>query len=98
MATRSVIPSPPKLPVLGNLHQIPRGKLVQHLLETSRLYPDGIFKLVFGSRVALFVHDPDLVAELCDETRFRKLPGPALRAVRRLAGDGLFTAFTEEPN
>jgi len=92
------IPSPPGLPVVGHLHQIARAGLVGHLLGVSKAFPDGIFKLRFGSRVGLFVTDPDLVAELSDETRFRKMPGPALRVVRRFAGDGLFTAFGDEPN
>ena len=26
------------------------------------------------------------------------MPGPGLRVVRKFAGDGLFTAFSEEPN
>jgi len=92
------IPSPPGLPIVGHLHQIAKSGLVGHLLETSRQMPEGIFKLKFGSRVGLFVTSADLVAELCDETRFRKMPGPGLRVVRRFAGDGLFTAFSEEPN
>jgi len=92
------IPMPPALPLVGHLHQISRAGLIGHLLTTARDYPDGIFKLKFGSRVGLFVTDPDLVEELCDETRFRKMPGPALRVVRRFAGDGLFTAFGDEPN
>jgi len=92
------IPSPPGLPIVGHLHQIARSGLVGHLLSVGRDFPDGIFKLKFGSRVGLFVIDPDLVAELSDETRFRKMPGPALRVVRRFAGDGLFTAFGDEPN
>lgn len=92
------IPMPPGLPVVGHLPQIARNGLIGHLLGVSRTIPVGIFKLKFGSRVGLFVTDPDLVAELCDETRFRKLPGPALRVVRRFAGDGLFTAFSEEGN
>lgn len=86
------------LPVIGHLHQIARAGLVGQLLEVARRSPEGIFKLRFGSRVSLFVTDPDLVAELCDETRFRKTPGPALRVVRKFAGDGLFTAFGDEPN
>ena len=101
MATRidrPSIPMPPGLPVVGHLHQISRSGLVGHLLRVSRDYPDGIFKLKFGSRVAAFVIDPDLIAELSDETRFRKMPGPGLRVVRRFAGDGLFTAFSDEPN
>ena len=92
------VPAPPGLPVVGHLHQIARAGLVGHLLKVSRDMPAGIFKLRFGSRVSLFVTDPDLVAELSDETRFRKMPGPGLRVVRKFAGDGLFTAFSEEPN
>jgi cytochrome P450 / NADPH-cytochrome P450 reductase len=94
----ATVPSPPGLPIVGHLHQIAKSGLVGHLLEVSRQMPEGIFKLKFGSRVGLFVTDADLVAELCDETRFRKMPGPGLRVVRRFAGDGLFTAFSEEPN
>ncbi|ODU21748.1 MAG: reductase [Sphingomonas sp. SCN 67-18] len=98
MASTAPIPSPPGLPVVGHLHQIARSGLIGHLLEVSRSFGHGIFKLKFGSRVGLFVVDADLAAELCDETRFRKLPGPGLRVVRRFAGDGLFTAFSEEAN
>ncbi|MES2056341.1 MAG: cytochrome P450 [Pseudomonadota bacterium] len=94
----STVPSPPGLPVVGHLHQIARSGLIGYLLRISREFPNGIFKLKFGSRVGLFVTSPDLVAELCDETRFRKMPGPGLRVVRKFAGDGLFTAFSEEPN
>lgn len=92
------VPSPPGLPIVGHLHQIAKAGLIGHLLDVSRTMPEGIFKLKFGSRVGLFVTNPDLVAELCDERRFRKMPGPGLRVVRRFAGDGLFTAFSEEPN
>lgn len=95
---RASFPSPPGLPVVGHLHQIARSGLIGYLLRVSRDFPAGIFKLKFGSRVGLFVTNPDLVAELCDETRFRKMPGPGLRVVRKFAGDGLFTAFSEEPN
>ncbi len=93
------IPAPRTVPLLGNLHQIPKAGLIGHLLDVSRDFEDpGIFKLKFGSRVGIFVTHPDLVAELCDETRFRKIPGPGLRVVRKFAGDGLFTAFSEEAN
>jgi cytochrome P450/NADPH-cytochrome P450 reductase len=97
-AENAVIPSPPGLPVVGHLHQIARYGLISHLLRVARDFPEGIFKLRFGSRVGLFVTGADLVAELSDETRFRKMPGPGLRVVRRFAGDGLFTAFSDEPN
>lgn len=99
MATKAIIPSPRTLPIIGNLHQIPKAGLIQHLIEVARDFADpGIFKLYFGSYVSLWVSHPDIVAELCDERRFRKMPGPGLRAVRSFAGDGLFTSFSEEPN
>lgn len=99
MPETATIPAPKAVPLLGNLHQIPKAGLIGHLLELSRGFADpGIFKLKFGSRVGLFVTHPELVAELCDETRFRKIPGPGLRVVRKFAGDGLFTAFSEEAN
>src|SRR5262249_13148643 len=40
----------------------------------------------------------DLVDELCDESRFDKSVRGALRRLRSFAGDGLFTAYTQEPN
>ena len=99
MTETQTIPAPKTVPLLGNLHQIPKAGLIGHLLDVSRDFEDpGIFKLKFGSRVGIFVTHPDLVAELCDETRFRKIPGPGLRVVRKFAGDGLFTAFSEEAN
>ncbi len=99
MTETRTIPAPKTVPLLGNLHQIPKAGLIGHLLDVSKQFEEpGIFKLKFGSRVGVFVTDPDLVSELCDETRFRKIPGPGLRVVRKFAGDGLFTAFSDEPN
>lgn len=96
--TTATIPAPKSLPVLGHIHRVAREGLVSYLLDVSREMPGGIFRIDFGGRDALFVTNADIAAELCDETRFRKLPGPGLRVVRKFAGDGLFTAFSEEPN
>ncbi|CAJ0789833.1 Bifunctional cytochrome P450/NADPH--P450 reductase 2 [Ralstonia condita] len=92
------IPQPKGLPWLGNLLQLPKDRLAQTLLETSRQFPGGIYQLDFGGRRVPFVYSADLVAELSDETRFRKLIGPPLSFLRAGAGDGLFTAHHDEPN
>ena len=44
------------------------------------------------------VSSQELVNEVCDESRFDKALARALLYVRDFAGDGLFTAWTEEPN
>ncbi|OPX08006.1 cytochrome P450 [Mycobacterium sp. AT1] len=46
----------------------------------------------------LYACSEELVAELCDESRFAKNPTASLARIRPLAGDGLFTAFHGEPN
>jgi cytochrome P450 / NADPH-cytochrome P450 reductase len=91
------IPMPSRLPVIGNLHQVPRGKFMQHLLAVSQAH-DGIFQMDFGGRIGIFVHSAELAAELCDEKRFRKVIGAGLGKVRDFSGDGLFTAHGTEPN
>lgn len=91
------IPRPPGLPFVGNLLQIPRTRITAHMTELASRY-DGIFEIDFAGYRAPFVSSQALVAELCDEKRFRKLVGPPLTILRKLAGDGLFTANGDEPN
>lgn len=91
------IPRKPGLPLLGNLTQVPKGKLIQFLTETSRSF-DGLFALDLAGREVAFASTAALVAELCDERRFRKSLGPGVTMLRALAGDGLFTAHSDEPN
>ncbi len=91
------IPSPSQLPWVGHLLQMPKSRLVQHVLEVSRQF-DGIFQLNFAGLRVPFVYSADLVAEVCDETRFRKIIRPPLLTLRELAKDGLFTAHSDEPN
>ena len=84
------IPSPKGLPVVGHLHQIARAGLIGHLLNVSRDFPEGIFKLKFGSRVAVFVTDPDLVARatrVFDGLRADALPWTQTEDLLRKAGE-----------
>nr|WP_315593002.1 cytochrome P450 [uncultured Cupriavidus sp.] len=96
-ATLEPIPRDPGWPVVGNLFQITPGEVGQHLLARSR-HHDGIFELDFAGRRVPFVSSVALASEVCDPVRFRKIIGPPLSYLRDMAGDGLFTAHSDEPN
>ena len=92
------IPQPPGYPVLGNLFDIQGAETpIQALLKLAGQY-GPIFQLRVGPNRLIIVSGFDLVDELCDEERFDKMLGPGLLSARALAGDGLFTSWTHEPN
>lgn len=91
------VPAPQGLPVFGNALQIPAHAPSEHFAKLAAEYEEGVFQLDLLGRKVLFVYDPDLVAEVCDETRFYKGIDPPLSIVRDFGGDGLFTARHDEP-
>ncbi|WP_211878993.1 bifunctional cytochrome P450/NADPH--P450 reductase [Pseudarthrobacter albicanus] len=91
------IPQPPPRPVVGNLPDIDSSKGVLGLVEVAEQY-GPIVRIQFFNRSVVAVSSQELVNEVCDESRFGKVLGIALREVRQFAGDGLFTAETQEPN
>ncbi|WP_427919198.1 bifunctional cytochrome P450/NADPH--P450 reductase [Streptomyces sp. cg40] len=76
---------------------LPAGPPVLANMARARTYGPAYFQRIGGFDV-LFAGSLDLVTELADEQRFAKFVGPALVNVREFAGDGLFTAFNDEPN
>ncbi|MFJ6897465.1 bifunctional cytochrome P450/NADPH--P450 reductase [Streptomyces hokutonensis] len=76
---------------------LPAGPPVLANMARARTYGSAYFQR-FGGFDVLFASDLGLVTELADEERFAKFVGPALVNVREFAGDGLFTAFNDEPN
>ncbi len=91
------IPSPPKKPVVGNIFDISTVTPIQGLIALAReLGP--IFRLDMMGKPITVVSGFSLVDELCDESRFDKSVRGALHRVRSISGDGLFTAYTTEPN
>lgn len=95
--TLSSIPHPPKKPIVGNMLSVDSTSPVQHLARLAKeLGP--IFWLDMMGAPIVIVSGADLVDELSDEKRFDKAVRGALRRVRAIAGDGLFTADTTEPN
>jgi cytochrome P450/NADPH-cytochrome P450 reductase len=91
------IPHPPTRPVVGNMLSIDSAAPVQNLVQLAKeLGP--IYWLDMMGAPMVIVSGHDLVDELCDEKRFDKSVRGALRRVRAIAGDGLFTADTSAPN
>jgi cytochrome P450/NADPH-cytochrome P450 reductase len=93
----SPIPHPPTKPVVGNMLSLDSTAPVQNLARLAKeLGP--IFWLDMMGAPLVIVSGHDLVDELSDEKRFDKAVRGPLRRVRAVAGDGLFTADTTEPN
>jgi cytochrome P450 / NADPH-cytochrome P450 reductase len=91
------IPQPPTKPVVGNMLSLDSSAPVQNLTRLAKeLGP--IFWLDMMGAPLVVVSGHDLVDELSDEKRFDKAVRGPLRRVRAVAGDGLFTADTTEPN
>ncbi len=91
------IPQPQTSPLLGNLRDIDPDAPVQSLVGLARTY-GPIFRMSFVGRDAIFLGSQALVHEVCDESRFQKLVHTSLKHIRDFAGDGLFTAYPDEPN
>ncbi|ONI91102.1 reductase [Saccharothrix sp. ALI-22-I] len=92
------IPERPSWPLVGHALDIPSGVdgLLHVMAEAKELGP--LYRVrVFGREIN-FVSGLDLVTELSDETRFRKNLHPDLVLLRDIGGDGLFTAYNDEPN
>jgi cytochrome P450 / NADPH-cytochrome P450 reductase len=93
----SPIPHPPTKPVIGNMLSLDSAAPVQNLARLARELGPIFWLDMMGSPIVI-VSGHDLVDELSDEKRFDKAVRGPLRRVRAVAGDGLFTADTNEPN
>ncbi|MCU1280954.1 MAG: bifunctional reductase 1 [bacterium] len=91
------IPQPRPLPLVGNVPDVGMTTPIQSMMRLAReLGP--LYRLDFPGQTLLVASSQEIVAELCDEARFDKHVHGALRHIRKFAGDGLFTANTDEPN
>ncbi|MDQ0850477.1 cytochrome P450/NADPH-cytochrome P450 reductase [Arthrobacter sp. B3I9] len=91
------IPQPPPKPVVGNLADIDSSKGILGIVELAERY-GPIVRIQIFNRSVVAISSQQFVNEVCDEARFGKVLGRALREVRDFIGDGLFTAETQEPN
>lgn len=70
---------------------------VQNLLRRIDSLPPLVEFKAYRERF-VFIHTAALCAQVSDDTTFDKALAPSVRALRVFAGDGLFTAYTDEPN
>ncbi|MFC7217487.1 cytochrome P450 [Streptomyces polyrhachis] len=97
MQTKGIPYPPRRLPLLGDLlNANPREPVQDSLRLAQRLGP--IFARKFLNREIVMVAGAELAADLSDESRFSKNVGVGVENLRRIAGDGLFTAYNSEPN
>ncbi|MEQ9315484.1 MAG: cytochrome P450, partial [Henriciella sp.] len=91
------IPQPKAVPMLGNTLSVDASAPLQSLKQIAD-EQGPIFWLDMMGTPIVFVSGADLVQELCDESRFDKSVRGALRKLRVIGGDGLFTGDTKAPN
>lgn len=91
------IPQPKLYPVLKNLPELDTEAPIQSMMRLAKEY-GGIYKMQLGDQTVIILSDPDLVNEVCDESRFDKKVHKPLHKLRDIGGDGLFTAYTHESN
>ncbi|MGW5716909.1 cytochrome P450 [Amycolatopsis sp. NPDC003865] len=97
MDTTGIPHRPGRLPVIGDLIGANPRTPLQDTLRIGRRVGPIFTRKIFGFEI-VFVGGAGLVAELNDETKFGKHVGLGIENLRALAGDGLFTAHTHEPN
>ena len=95
--TLDELPGPRSLPLIGNLLDIDAADPLGGMVRMAQEY-GPIFKLDIPGGVRLLVSGPDLVNEVCDDTRFDKKVSGGLSNLRKGPLDsGLFTAETDDP-
>ncbi|KAF2736444.1 bifunctional P-450:NADPH-P450 reductase [Polyplosphaeria fusca] len=88
------IPSPPGLPIIGNLLDVSTGGETP-LTPLERLADEygPIYKITVSGTERVVISNHEMFKEVCDETRFFKAAGPGLRALSDL---GMFLAQSEK--
>jgi cytochrome P450/NADPH-cytochrome P450 reductase len=97
MASTAPIPQPKGDLFVGNLRSVDGDAPIQGFMRLARIH-GPIYQLDILGNPLVIVSSQALVNELSDESRFDKRVAGALRNIRDFAGDGLFTARTDEPN
>ncbi len=91
------IPQPPELPIVGNAHLLDKTKPIQSLMQIAKTQGD-IYRMNLAGHPLVVISSQKIVSELSDESRFEKALPAALKHLRPLTGDALFTAETKDVN
>lgn len=91
------LPHPPRVPLFGNTFQVLSMKPIAKFIGLGEKYAPITELNVLGTKL-ICVYSYDLMKELFDESRFAKFIDIPFEYLREVAGDGLFTAWTHEPN
>lgn len=92
------LPHPPRrVPILGDILGMDRERPNQKTLwQFSQLGP--IYRRTFvGGTHLTFVGSAELLGQLLDEDTWERYNGRPIVQLRKLGGDGLFTAYNDEP-
>lgn len=95
----TAVPEPSgALPFFGHALQIPNGFAGLRWMMRQAVELGPLYRLRILDTSLLLASGLEVVSELSDPDRFRKNLHPDLVLLRGLGGDGLFTAFNDEPN
>ncbi|CAE6503919.1 unnamed protein product [Rhizoctonia solani] len=90
------IPRPPGLPIIGNLTSVDADVPTNSLILLAKQYGE-IYRLRVLNDRFVCIGSVALAQEVLDEKRFHKVIDEVLKDIRRIGGDGLFTAYHNEP-
>lgn len=93
----ATLPHPPRKFLIGNLHQIAGKDTMEKMIQLGYEYGD-VFEIKVLNISLIFVNSFELAKEFLDESRFQKHIDVPVEHLRKIAGDGLFTAYNDEPN
>ncbi|MGZ6745856.1 MAG: cytochrome P450 [Nocardioides sp.] len=92
-----VLPHPPgRRRFVGDVGELRPDTAVQTIMERATGCRPLLEQQVFRTKF-VFATGAEVCAQLCDESTYEKALPPALEALRDFGGDGLFTAYNDEP-
>ena len=92
------IPQDRPLPFIGNLLEFDMKEGSVANMQKLAAKHGEIYRLKFPESSIIVVSSHRMMNELCDEKRFQKTILPPLEIIRDFTKDGLFTAYSNEPN